>query len=98
MPVPASSWFVIIACAFCCSPALGSQILRSTAGNSANLLSAAHYEARRSNTFCCGEASATCHCPVVSGHLLAASKCLNDVQSCMSIQCIGYGLTPQKYV
>ena len=89
MPVPASSWFVMIACAFCCSPALGSQILRSTAGNSANLLSAAHHEARRSNTFCCGEASATCHGPVVSGHLLAASKCLKVVQSCPSKTCFG---------
>ena len=42
MPVPASSWLVISACAACCSPAKGSQMLRSTAGSGASLRSAAH--------------------------------------------------------
>src|SRR5438067_8411677 len=44
---------------------------------------------RRSSTFCCGEASTTCHGPVVTGHFLARSKCLNVVQSCPSKRCFG---------
>src|SRR5262249_31409962 len=52
----------------CCSPAKGKETLRSTAGSGASLRSAAHQVARRSKTFCCGEASTTCQGPVVTGH------------------------------
>src|SRR5215469_804591 len=98
MPVPASSWLVIKACAACCSPANGNQILRSTEGSGARLRLAAHQLGRRSNTFCCGEASATCQGPVVIGHCLARSKCLNVVQSCPSKMCFGTMYTPISYL
>ena len=89
MPAPASSWLVISACALCCSPALGSQMLRSTAGSGASLRSAAHHVARRSNTFCCGDASTTCQGPVLTGHFFPRSKFLKVVQSCPSKMCFG---------
>src|SRR6516165_3782861 len=87
--LPASIWFLINACAVCCSPAKGSLILRSTAASVVILCSGDHQDGRRSNTFCCGEASATCHGPVVTGHFFVKSKCLKLVQSCPSKMCFG---------
>ena len=76
-----SSWFEMRSCAFCCSVALGSQMLRSTFGIGASPALAAHQSLRRSITFCWGEEKATCHGPVVTGQPLATSKCLKVVQS-----------------
>ena len=89
MPVPASSWLVISACAVACSPANGSQIVRSIAGSGARPAFTAHHSGRRSNTFCCSEASTTFHGPVLTGQPLAMSKCLNVVQSWPAKMCFG---------
>ncbi len=75
--------------AFCCSVALGSQMLRSTFGIGARPALAAHHSSRRSITFCWGEEKTTFQGPVVIGQPLATSKCLKVVQSWPWKTCFG---------
>ena len=89
MDIAVSTWFVMRACASVCSPADGSQTLRSTRGIGARPAFAAHQSSRRSSTFCWGEAKTTFQGPVVTGQPLAGSKCLNVVQSWPWKMCLG---------